>query len=87
MEQPAEEATSAAETPVTVEETAENLADTVSEPMEFTGQAAVDAVLASLESLDDLPVAEHVEVFDRAHQGLRQALDDAGRAAAPDADD
>lgn len=49
------------------------------EPVEFTGQAAVDAVLESLAALDDLPVAEHVEVFDRAHEGLRQALNDAGR--------
>lgn len=55
-------------------------------PIEFTGQAAVDAVLASLESLDDLPVAEHVEVFDRAHEGLRRSLDEAGRDPEPGED-
>ena len=66
--------------------------DLVGEPtttppaIEFTGQAAVDAVLQSLAALDDLPVAEHVEVFDRAHDGLRRALDDAGREPAPGQD-
>ncbi len=52
------------------------------EPIEFTGQAAVDAVLESLAELDELPVADHVAVFDQAHDGLRQALNDAGREPA-----
>jgi hypothetical protein len=45
---------------------------------ESTGDAAVDAVVASLRGLDDLPVAEHVAVFERAHESLRQVLNGAG---------
>lgn len=48
----------------------------VREPVEATGHAAVDAVLSSLEGLETRPVSEHVAVFERAHAGLRQALDD-----------
>jgi hypothetical protein len=40
-----------------------------------TGVEDVDAVLASVEDLDTLPVDEHVAVFERAHEGLRGALD------------
>ncbi|KRF32468.1 hypothetical protein ASG94_18645 [Nocardioides sp. Soil805] len=40
-----------------------------------TGVAEVDAVLASLDGLADLPVAEHVAVFEQAHERLRRALD------------
>jgi hypothetical protein len=40
-----------------------------------TGNEVVDTVLASLDGLDDSPVAEHVEVFERAHEQLRSALD------------
>ena len=40
-----------------------------------TGNAAVDEVLETLESLDDAPVDEHVAVFERAHEQLRAALD------------
>ena len=40
-----------------------------------TGNPRVDAVLDSLESLDDLPVSDHVAVFERAHDELRRALD------------
>lgn len=43
-----------------------------------TGSPAVDAVLASLEGLDERPVAEHVAVFEAAHEALRGALADAG---------
>lgn len=42
-----------------------------------TGLESVDAVVASLDVLDDLPVAEHVAVFARAHESLRQALSEA----------
>jgi hypothetical protein len=45
---------------------------------EPTGNPAVDAVLESLERLDDTPVAEHVAVFESAHERLRGALADAG---------
>ena len=40
-----------------------------------TGDARVDAVLASLDGLDDRPVSEHAVVFERAHEQLRAALD------------
>lgn len=40
-----------------------------------TGVAAVDAVLASVQGLDERPVAEHVAVFEQAHDQLRRALD------------
>ncbi|MEZ5191392.1 MAG: hypothetical protein R2734_01815 [Nocardioides sp.] len=40
-----------------------------------TGDPRVDQVLASVEPLDGLPVDEHVAVFERAHDGLRDALD------------
>jgi hypothetical protein len=34
----------------------------------------VEAALAALDELDDTPVAEHVEVFDRVHRSLQDAL-------------
>ena len=40
-----------------------------------TGVEDVDAVLEAVEGLDRLPVDEHVAVFERAHEGLRGALD------------
>jgi hypothetical protein len=40
-----------------------------------TGIAEVDAVLASLDGLADQPVADHVAVFEQAHDRLRRALD------------
>ena len=40
-----------------------------------TGNEAADDVLESLDGLDDLPVDEHVAVFERAHEQLRAALD------------
>ena len=43
-----------------------------------TGHPEVDAVLASLADLDGRPVAEHVSVFEDAHDRLRTALADAG---------
>ena len=47
------------------------------QPVE-TGHAGVDAVVASLDALDDAPVADHVAVFEQAHDSLRRALSDAG---------
>ena len=38
----------------------------------------VAQVLASLEQLEELPVADHVAFFEQAHVTLRQALDEAG---------
>ena len=40
-----------------------------------TGNLTVDAVLASMEGLEDRPVSEHVAVFEHAHEQLRGALD------------
>ncbi|HEY0889297.1 MAG TPA: hypothetical protein VGE38_06780 [Nocardioides sp.] len=40
-----------------------------------TGVPEVDAVLAAVDDLDTLPVAEHVAVFERAQEQLRRALD------------
>jgi hypothetical protein len=41
---------------------------------ESTGIETVDAVLSGLGDLDDLPVTEHVAVFERAHESLRAAM-------------
>lgn len=41
---------------------------------EPTGNETVDAVLESLQQLDDLPPAGHVAVFESAHDRLRGAL-------------
>ncbi|WP_432479919.1 hypothetical protein [Nocardioides sp. GXQ0305] len=40
-----------------------------------TGVPDVDAVLDSVEALDDRPVAEHPAVFEGAHEQLRRSLD------------
>jgi hypothetical protein len=45
---------------------------------ETTGDDAVDALVASLRALHDLPVSEHLAVFERAHESLRQVLSGAG---------
>ncbi len=42
---------------------------------ERTGLPEVDRVLAEIESVGELPVADRVEVFERAHERLRRALD------------
>ena len=46
-----------------------------------TGHPDVDRVLGSLDGLDERPVAEHVAVFEAAHDTLRNALADAGNDA------
>jgi hypothetical protein len=43
-------------------------------PAAPTGHPGVDDVIASLDRLDELPVSEHVAVFEAAHAGLRDAL-------------
>ena len=40
----------------------------------MTGSEGVDAALAHLDGLDDVPVADHVTVFDAVHRGLQDAL-------------
>ncbi|WP_235738750.1 hypothetical protein [Nocardioides alcanivorans] len=58
--------------------------DPVVAPVEFsagvpvTGDEAVDAVLADVVAAADQPLEEHVGVFERAHEGLRAALDSRG---------
>ena len=51
------------------------------ELLESTGDETVDAVVASLSGLDELPVAGHVAVFEQAHESLRRALADAGEGS------
>ena len=46
-----------------------------------TGNADVDAVVGSLTALAGLPVAEHVAVFEQAHESLRRTLAGAGQDA------
>lgn len=41
-----------------------------------TGISVVDDVLAGLRGVDDRPVDERVQAFERAQEGLRGALDD-----------
>lgn len=64
-----------ATTPATADAAAEHTASAPDGPRAATGNAAVDGVVASLDTLADLPVAEHVAVFERAHEQLRAALD------------
>lgn len=45
------------------------------EASEPTGVPRVDTVLETLERLDELPLEEHVSVFETAHAELRRALD------------
>jgi len=40
-----------------------------------TGVAAVDQVLGDLDRIDGAPLEEHLAMFERAHDGLRSALD------------
>ena len=40
-----------------------------------TGVPAVDEVLAALDGVEDLPLEEQLAAFERAHEGLRSALD------------
>ena len=50
-----------------------------------TGMADLDGVLDDVEGLGDIPVDQHVETFERAHEALRGALDGRTTAdAAPD---
>ncbi|MCW2849539.1 MAG: hypothetical protein JWR90_3513 [Marmoricola sp.] len=55
------------------------VADDVSDEARGTGNGDVDTVIDSLNALDDLPVGEHVAVFEQAHESLRRALAGAGQ--------
>lgn len=50
--------------------------------VQHTGNPVVDSVLDSLRELDEVPVSEHVAVFEAAHERLRGALADAGETPA-----
>lgn len=52
---------------------------------EPTGVEAVDRVLAEVSAVVDAPVSEHVQVFERAHDQLRRALDAQPAPAGDDA--
>ncbi|MDP9822908.1 hypothetical protein [Nocardioides massiliensis] len=45
-----------------------------------TGHPEVDAVLDTMIDLPERPVAEHVAVFENAHETLRRTLAGAGQA-------
>ena len=45
------------------------------EPVPSDGISDVAEVLSAIEGLDDRPVADHVAVFEEAHERLRRALD------------
>lgn len=40
-----------------------------------TGEASIDAVLATVAGLEERPLAEHAAVFETAQERLRHALD------------
>ena len=42
--------------------------------VEGTGNVDVDTVIDSLGGLDDLPIGEHVAVFEQAHESLRASM-------------
>ncbi len=60
---------------------ATEVAAEVDSAVESTGNTDVDAVVGSLTALDGLPVAEHVAVFEQAHESLRRTLAGAGQDA------
>ncbi|MFI6603127.1 hypothetical protein ACIBHX_43380 [Nonomuraea sp. NPDC050536] len=47
----------------------------MSELPEETGHERVDAIVAGLARLSELPAGEHVEVFEEAFSGLEATLD------------
>ena len=59
----------------------------VPEQVESTGVPAVDEVLQRVSEVAERPVSEHVEVFERAHEQLRRALDAQPHAAPTSGDD
>lgn len=69
------------ETDEQADQQADQQADAVPEPISMredqptTGVSEVDRVVADLDGLDDLPLAEHLGAFERAHASLRAALD------------
>jgi hypothetical protein len=64
-------------------EPADALPDAEQPAVEHTGHPVVDRVLDSLDGLADVPVADHVAVFESAHDELRGALANAGEPTTP----
>jgi hypothetical protein len=48
----------------------------VTAPQETTGDTRVDAAVERLAALDELPVSEHVPVYDEVNRLLQDALAD-----------
>jgi hypothetical protein len=48
--------------------------ETTQEPSATTGEPRVDAALALLDRLPDLPVSEHAELFEQVHAQLSDVL-------------
>ena len=72
VEQPRQQAGDAVEEPVG------DPAPGRPEPAPRTGVPDVDAVLDDVEALEGRPPAEHVAVFEDAHERLRRALEGTG---------
>lgn len=51
-------------------------------PVELTGNEAVDAVLGTLDGLEDRSLGDRVQIFESAHDALRRTLNSAGEAPA-----
>lgn len=60
-------------------EPTEQTAEQAAQPIEPAADPRIDAVLGSLDDLDEDEVATHVAVFERAHDTLRRVLDGAGQ--------
>ena len=60
-------------------ESLDEFAVTIPVVTQETGNDDVDAVVCSLDVLDDLAVADHVALFEQAHESLRRTLVGAGQ--------
>jgi len=73
-----------------VEGAVEPAEEPVEEPVEYaqqsllpptsTGDVRVDAALAGLDDLSQVPVHEHIEAYERVHNQMARALGDADQA-------
>lgn len=67
------------------DELAEDVPPREASAYDLTGVDAVDAVLSDVAAVVGAPVADHVAVFERAHEQLRRALDATDHPADRDA--
>jgi hypothetical protein len=65
------------------EETSQPAEPVPAEPAPSTGDPGVDAALASLENLGEVPDTEHVEAFEQVHAQLHEILDEVGEQDKP----